>query len=887
MRYQFLAVLETHGTSKLINQNFRPLVGRTHKVFHSAVEDSGGSKKTDSGGIALFVPLNVLDAFHVATTPLKELVQVLVPGRALRLGLDGGGGRPLSAFFVHNFGISLQQMIAIQDSIKQDIADERCVVLVGDFNLYASGERRIMVPKPECGALYSSSDAGEHSIRPFQARWQRIFDSLVELKSPLPTRFASHDSSLVRIDRGFTNCARSGIPLMCHNIGVIKDPLFWHVQGMSDHAPWFWEVTPRRVKQEGNLTLKKEWLAHPSFKVRFDEIVQEAELGQCPLAERNILIKGYIRTCALHARDVLFVDEPNSINNILLRLGSISRAVWLGDKRLAEILLSYSDLARDHLEINEVGLPTLKHQKAFEEQFRAAKEKGFVDLKGDILREAGAGPNRKSDFQNAKKNSRLQACERQAALWYPRSPKLSVLGIRLSASEALDFDVEGNVDEQGRILSTNCDHIAEAFGNVWGRIFTEKPTDQTLAEQILTPYAEQKYWDWTLANPPCMDMIRGIRFKSKNSAPGGDGIPYFAWDILDEFGSRHISDLLDSHLKGNTISDSFNEGEFVFPDKLGPETEEERTEGSIFRHPEETRPLTLKNTDNKKVALVLNFSVSPVIERCACDLQNGFIHGRQLVQNPVDLDHSARLSSLRYASKHDEPRNFAADITIPLKGCLGLLPLLLLFDYAAAFPSVAHWWIFAVLKFAGAPTGFINAVKTLYTDNKGYYTVGGLRNFLFMVTSGVLQGCPLSGSLFVFAIDPLLRHFKTYIDSKGVGKVRACADDLGMVAALKYLSRIKGSFDKYQKVSGLTLKPAKCIMILLNVEATEFNVGIVREWIAQNCPGWENFKITNTGKYLGFFWDPERTRVNGTRLWPSLRSGVPIFGEHISPRLWP
>ena len=57
-----------------------------------------------------------------------------------------------------------------------------------------------------------------------------------------------------------------------------------------------------------------------------------------------------------------------------------------------------------------------------------------------------------------------------------------------------------------------------------------------LADQILLPYAEQKYWDWTLANPPCVDMIRGTRFKSKNSAPGDDGIPYFAWDILDEFG---------------------------------------------------------------------------------------------------------------------------------------------------------------------------------------------------------------------------------------------------------------------------------------------------------------------------------------------------------------
>ena len=50
--------------------------------------------------------------------------------------------------------------------------------------------------------------------------------------------------------------------------------------------------------------------------------------------------------------------------------------------------------------------------------------------------------------------------------------------------------------------------------------------------------------------------------------------------------------------------------------------------------------------------------------------------------------------------------------------------------------------------------------------------------FMFVILSGVLQGCPLSGSLFVIAIDPLLHMFKTMLENSSLAWVRACADDI-------------------------------------------------------------------------------------------------------------
>ena len=131
-------------------------------------------------------------------------------------------------------------------------------------------------------------------------------------------------------------------------------------------------------------------------------------------------------------------------------------------------------------------------------------------------------------------------------------------------------------------------------------------------------------------------------------------------------------------------------------------------------------------------------------------------------------------------------------------GLLHSMPLLLLFDFAAAFPSVAHAWIFNVLLLINMPEGLYDLICALYKCNMAYMCTPAGNKFIFMILWGVLQGCPLSGSLFVMAIDPLLHMFRIMLEDSALGAVRACADDIGI--ALRTSGASSFLYDVFAKI---------------------------------------------------------------------------------------
>ena len=446
-------------------------------------------------------------------------------------------------------------------------------------------------------------------------------------------------------------------------------------------------------------------------------------------------------------------------------------------------------------------------------------------------------------------NSRL------ASLWPSKQAKQILNGIILDSKTVEDLNIVTSERlPSGDAIITRPSDMAKGIGKAWEETFTAKPIDTEAVEIILSQY--DKVWDWSLSSPPDRPAVEGYMASLKHCAPGKDGAINEAWKNSGPAGVDFIVASLQKASSAATLPPKAREGLFVFPAK--PTSGGDANEGDrrLLRKPKDLRPLTLKNADNKAVAGITNYAILPTVQVSASQLQRGFVPGRQLAQNCIDLDFAARFASLKFMTDNLSWRFNLSLLALTLSQFFNL-PFLALFDYAAAFPSVAHAWILAVLKHIKVPRGVLNIFKALYDGNEGFTSIGGLITWMFTVGCGVLQGCPLSGSLFVIAIDPLLFLFEKYICSPGFGTVSACADDIGAVVnSLKGLKRLKTLFSLMTRASGLTLKPAKCILIPLACDVTPENVDRIHGWLGENIPEWASMNVKNMGKYLGIFIGP-------------------------------
>ena len=106
----------------------------------------------------------------------------------------------------------------------------------------------------------------------------------------------------------------------------------------------------------------------------------------------------------------------------------------------------------------------------------------------------------------------------------------------------------------------------------------------------------------------------------------------------------------------------------------------------VIREPLKTRPLNLKNTDNKIIVASNVRMLEPQYQKITHFTQNGFVKLRNFLRNLLDLDSAARIFSMIFMSACSNPHNPS---NIPILGA---------FDFEAAFPSVIHCWTWLVLK---------------------------------------------------------------------------------------------------------------------------------------------------------------------------------------------
>jgi hypothetical protein len=715
----------------------------------------------------------------------------LSAGRCLGLGLVG----PSSSLLIFCLHLNPATPMADKKSLLNSISAIAATfagrtLLAGDFNFLHSDECRLHVD--DSGA-HETTEQGK-----LAEYFEEAFCSWTELHQPLPTRRQVHAlriSSYSRLDRIYTNLPPQEVIDRQPYTAVLGTA--HHPNNVSDHIPVGCRFGSG-LRGPARIRAVPRWVTrHPSYAKYVSELLIIHQLECRGLAAVASLQK------VLHAaaRDVVSLGSGFGADCSYEKLHwsvAALRAARCGNRRLLELACkSYPTLVpwfslRDCRLINEHAFHTHLGQ--------------LSSANLDVQRAELENDPTIAEFKKIGLRERL--C-RRASAWAPMRKKASTFTV-------LDSLLHPAVSAKagGELLVAH-----------WKSVFSERPCCPVAQATLLEHCVQGPFTaTWLLEKDDFLQILQ----RARDSAPGPDGLPYSAWSnapthILDELYTMY-TDLL----SGVELPADFNrcflacipKGDAV-GDHIG-----------IARKPDSTRPIAMSNAVAKLLAMAINRSIAPVAQRTILDRQRGFVRGRSITDNIMETESLA----IRFAKFYEAKSG------------------IVLFDFAAAFPSLAHCWIFEVLAFMQFPVFLIDIIKKLYVDCHIDLLYGAEAHDSFCANAGIKQGCPLSGTLFALALDPFIRMICTTIP-KHLGMVTAFADDIAIVALhlFRTLRALAPAFALLQAASCLIVNPGKTVVIPL------WDSGCFesRRWLMDCLPAWATFKVLLCGRFLGYVIGPD------------------------------
>ncbi len=440
--------------------------------------------------------------------------------------------------------------------------------------------------------------------------------------------------------------------------------------------------------------------------------------------------------------------------------------MWTQNFSLAEQLLRRSGTARKFPTISDDNI-SLSDFGDFSEEISRVKTLCL-----------SAQANTVHNNNDRDRDKQLNKISRLAKLWLPLGKSFSLSGVNTGKEIVRE--------EPRRTL---------ALGEAWQPTFNPKPFNEVQANTFLSKVGF--IGSYGNAVPPDIWTYRRTVAHHGDTQPVPDTLPYSAWRATGDAGIYSLLEVDVLLRSGNLPPITFNTSGASFL----PKGSEEHDWIEVIREPLQTRPISTKNTDNKLIMSANVLELTPTFKNITHPSQNGFVRGRNFLNNILDIDTAGRLYSMKYESSDN-------------KQSVSNIPISTALDFETAFPSIIHAWIWAFLRHRSLPQHFLNLFKGLYHNATATYTHNGNTYTLIWFMSGVLQGCPGSAFLFNNALDPFLYTMHKVLRSHNAGIVRACADDIGAsLRRLASLGRLYPIFQEAQTLGGLTLKPPKCIIV--------------------------------------------------------------------------
>ena len=271
-------------------------------------------------------------------------------------------------------------------------------------------------------------------------------------------------------------------------------------------------------------------------------------------------------------------------------------------------------------------------------------------------------------------------------------------------------------------------------------------------------------------------------FADKKS-PGEDG---FTKEFYQTFFDLIGKDLLNSY-------DSFHKGSLSITQKRGSITLIPKGDVNLTNL-KNWRPISLLNVDYKLLSKVLAKRMELILPKLIHTDQTGFISGRYIGQNIRLLSDIMEFSDSKKIQGN-----------------------LLFVDFEKAFDTLEWSFILKTLEAFNFGDNFKKWVSVLYNNAQSSIMNGGFMTNYFEISRGVRQGCPLSPSLFILAVELLALKIRQNPNCRGIQlpndqevKTSQFADDTTIITSnVDSLKSHLQVIDWFGTVSGLKLNKKK------------------------------------------------------------------------------
>ena len=291
-------------------------------------------------------------------------------------------------------------------------------------------------------------------------------------------------------------------------------------------------------------------------------------------------------------------------------------------------------------------------------------------------------------------------------------------------------------------ISNNPDMVKKIASAKWEHVMSSKTPPSSLHpaflkhNKLLQAYKNIHSKNTHLIAPVTTNEISAaVRATANRKQPGPDRIPneiFKALESHDQF-CLVLAKLFSTCMQTGCLPNAWKTSSIFLIHKSGSTAD-----------PLNYRPIALLNTSNKIFTVIVNKRMSTFLEKqqIFSNMQGGFRVGKTTFTKIWSLVQTIEDSKINKK---------------PLHTCY--------IDLKKAYDSVEHWGLCRVMQAYGFDPDVIRLIKNLCINNhSSIITPHGLSN-AFNITRGVRQGCPLSPTLFILFLNPLL----TWLEDSNLG----------------------------------------------------------------------------------------------------------------------